>query len=52
MNKQLMRVQWRAVKFDAIERAYDFANIALPIFLVSGLLVACFRFWLWFFGVM
>lgn len=52
MNKKLLRVQWRVVWFDLVERWHDLLNILLPIFIVSGLLVACFRFWLWLFGVL
>lgn len=47
MNKQLIRVKWRAIWFDAVERWFDFWNIALPVFLVTGLIGVCARFWLW-----
>lgn len=47
MNKHLLRIQWRTLKFDLIERAADVWNVFLPVFFMSGLLVACFKFWLW-----
>lgn len=51
-NKQRVRVGLRVVWFNTVERWHDFVNVALPVFLMSGLIVACFRFWLWLFGVM
>ncbi len=47
---QRSRVGFRAMRFGAIERFHDLANIVLPIFIVSGILAGCFRFWFWLFG--
>lgn len=52
IKDQRARLQLQAWRFAAIERAYDLAAIFWPIFLTAGLLVGCFRFWLWLFGVM
>ena len=38
------------LKWHANERLFDMFNIVWPIFLVSGILVACFKFWLWLFA--
>lgn len=45
-----VRTGLRVIWFNTVERWHDFVNVALPVFMVSGLLVACFRFWLWVFG--
>lgn len=37
--------------FNVVERWHDFLNVLWPVFFMSGLLVACFKFWLWLFGV-
>ncbi len=50
-NKQRMKLGARVMWFNAVERWHDFVNILLPIFMVTGLLVACLRFWMWVFGV-
>lgn len=44
-----LRIGLRQMRFSIIERWHDLANIFLPIFLVSGLVAGCFRFWLWVF---
>lgn len=51
-NKQKVRLGLRVVWFNTVERWHDFVNVALPVFFMSGLIVACFRFWLWLFGGM
>lgn len=51
MNRnQLLKLQLRHLKLTAWERIIDLWNISLPIFLTSGILVACFKFWLWVFS--
>lgn len=49
-QKTLLKLHLRHLWISAKERLLDLWNIALPIFLVSGLLVACFRFWFWLWG--
>lgn len=46
-RKQLLKIHLNAIRFDLKERAFDLANISLPIFITSGILVACFKFWNW-----
>lgn len=48
-RKQLLKLQLRHLAMTAWDRLLDLWNIFLPIFLTSGLLVACFKFWLWVF---
>lgn len=51
MNKQKIKLGLRVMWFGLKERAYDALNVTLPIFIVTGILVACVRFWMWvFFG--
>ena len=46
-RKEYRRIWWRTLKLLAKERAYDIAAVAWPIFSVTGLLVACIKFWWW-----
>lgn len=46
-RKQLLKIQLNALRFDLKERAFDLANISLPIFITSGIVTACFKFWIW-----
>lgn len=47
MSKRKVKHGLRQMRFALVERWYDFINVLWPIFMVSGLLVACFKFWLW-----
>lgn len=52
MNVQLnrrerLRLDLRILWLDLKERLFDLANIAFPIFIVSGLLVCSVKFWWW-----
>jgi hypothetical protein len=51
IRNQRLRLALNAWRFGLVERAYDLWNIALPIFLVSGLLAVSARFWLWAVGL-
>jgi hypothetical protein len=44
---QLLRLQLRSLRLRAWDRSIDFLNMAVPIFIVSGILVASIRFWWW-----
>lgn len=46
-RKELLRLQLRSARLSAIDRGKDFANMALPIFVVSGILVGSLKFWNW-----
>lgn len=46
-----MKRFFRRLKFEAGERIYDLAALAFPAFVVTGILVACFRFWWWLSGL-
>lgn len=46
-RKELLRLQLHSAKLSAIDRGKDFANMATPIFVVSGILVASLKFWWW-----
>lgn len=46
-RREQLRVQMRVLKYDMRERLFDLANIAGPVFLVSGLVVASVKLWLW-----
>lgn len=46
-RKQLLRLQLQSLKLSSIDKAKDFANMATPIFVVSGILVASVKFWWW-----
>jgi len=48
-RKQLLKIQLNALRFEMKERAFDLMNISLPIFITSGIVVACVKFWLWVF---
>jgi hypothetical protein len=45
-RKQLLKLQLRSLKFSIIDRLTDLRDITIPIFVTSGLIVACFKFWL------
>jgi len=49
MSKRKVKLGLRQMRFELVERWYDFINVLWPIFMVSGLLVACFKFWIWVF---
>lgn len=49
MTKQLLKLKLRHLAFTAWDRLADLWNLALPIFLTSGLLVASVKFWWWVF---
>lgn len=49
MTKQLLKLKLRHLAFTAWDRLTDLWNLALPIFLTSGLLVASVKFWWWVF---
>ena len=49
-RKELLRLQLRSARLSFIDKMRDLANLAFPIFVTSGLLVACFKFWLWVFA--
>lgn len=47
MRKNLIRLQLKHMAVSAWDRILDLWNLTLPIFITSGVLVACFKFWLW-----
>lgn len=47
---ELLRLQLRSARLSFIDRLRDLGNLAFPIFVTSGLLVACFKFWIWVFA--
>lgn len=51
IRNERIRIGLRTMRYNVTERFYDLVNITVPIFLVMGILVACFRFWTWLFGV-
>ena len=51
-RKQITRMQWRSFKLTCRERLHDAANIAWPIFVVTGIGSACLKFWLTVWGVL
>ena len=46
-RKQLLRLHLTSLKLHLIDKGKDFANMATPIFVVSGILVASVKFWWW-----
>lgn len=46
-RKQFLRLQLHSLRISAIDKGKDFANMATPIFVVSGILVASVKFWWW-----
>lgn len=46
-RKQLLRLQLHSIRINAIDRGKDLVNMATPIFIVSGILVASIKFWWW-----
>lgn len=46
-RKQLLRLHFTSLKLHLIDKGKDFANMATPIFVVSGILVASVKFWWW-----
>ena len=46
-RKELLRLQLRSLRLHAADRGQDFLNMAAPIFIVSGILVASVKFWWW-----
>jgi len=49
-RKRLLKLQLRSLYLHTLDKIRDLANMVFPIFIVSGIVVACFRFWLWVFG--
>lgn len=45
-NKRL-RSAWLGLKFHAVERWHDLLNVIFPVFVMTGLVAVCARFWLW-----
>lgn len=45
-----MRIRLRFLRHELRERSLDMALIAVPIFIVSGLVVSSVVFWLWLWG--
>lgn len=45
-KKQLLKLQLKAIRFTIQDRFSDLVNLAIPIFITSGLIVACFKFWM------
>lgn len=46
-RKQLLRLHFTSLKLQLIDKGKDFVNMATPIFIVSGILVASIKFWWW-----
>lgn len=46
-RKQLLKLHLRHLALSAWDRLLDLWNIAVPVFIVSGLIVACLKFWWW-----
>jgi hypothetical protein len=46
-RRELLRMQLAVLRIDLKERLYDLANIGVPVFIVSGLLVGSIKFWWW-----
>ena len=46
-KKELLRLQLRSIRLQAVDQGRDFLNMAAPIFIVSGILVASVKFWWW-----
>ncbi len=45
--KQKLRMKWRLLRVSAHERAIDLWCMAWPIFAITGVVVAAFKFWWW-----
>lgn len=50
-RKQLLKIQLNAFRFEMRERAFDLANISLPVFLMVGILAVSVKFWSWLLGL-
>lgn len=48
-SKEKLRMQIRLLRLRTWDRIIDLWNITLPIFITTGLLTACVRFWMWVF---
>ena len=46
-RKRLLKLQLRSLYLHSIDKLRDLATMVVPIFIVSGILTACFRFWIW-----
>ena len=44
---QIIKLHFRSIFLNTKDRLSDLANLFIPIFIVSGLLVGCFKFWIW-----
>lgn len=49
-GKDQVKLGLRSMKFTIKERWYDLVNITLPVFIMTGLLVVCVKFWIWALG--
>lgn len=49
-RKERLRLQLRHMRITLWDRLIDLGNLSFPIFVVSGVLVASFKFWLWIFA--
>ena len=50
-RKQLLKIHLTALRVDAKERAWDLVNISLPIFITTGIVAGCAKFWALVFGI-
>lgn len=46
-SKELLRLQLRHLRIVTWERLQDLGNLFVPIFITSGLVIGCVKFW-WF----
>ena len=50
-RKMLVKIHLKAMWFSIRERWFDLVNISLPIFLVTGIVAGCVKFWSLVFGI-
>ena len=50
-RKQLLKIHLNAIRFSVKERAFDLANISVPIFLTVGIIAMSVKFWSWLLGL-
>lgn len=49
-RKQLLRLRLRHLALSAWDRLIDLWDLTIPIFVTSGVLVGCLKFWWWVFA--
>ena len=48
-KREQLSLQWKSLRFEMWDNLRDAFALFVPIFVVTGMFVACVRFWFWIF---